>query len=164
MQLLLNTMNAEVVTKLAAICYEMSRHMLVSTGDTSNAPWKDITRDDRREWQKVVQDLLDGNFVVEQPSTDMSKDEEMAHQQMMLIRTTVLSVLSIWSGDPHMGPQIPPLPYVPPRDPEPEPEPKPKPKPKSEDDVTVVDDEEEEELSPQQKAARTRAANKAKAD
>jgi len=151
MQLLLNAINAETITRLAQICYEMNRHIAVNQKDYSNNSWAKTSQNDRVEWTKWVQEQLDGNFVI----------QEDAPERDQLIRACLLSVLSTWSGAPQMGPQIPPLPYEPPVvEPDAEPEPEPEPEPEVVDDVEVLDDE--EELSPQQKAAQTRAANKAK--
>jgi len=152
MQLLLNAINAEAIEKLAAICHESVRHAAVADEDFSNPPWKDLSDNGKREVVAVVRHHMDNGFPT-------AEDDS----RKWMFRTTLLSVLSIWSGAPQMGPQINPLKYVkpepePPAEVEPEPEPEPK-----EPDIEIKDEEEdEEELSPQQRAARTRAANKAK--
>lgn len=191
MQLLLNAINSEVITVIAKILHEANRHVCVTADDHSQPPWDKAPDWQKRSAIAGVRFALDNNFPspeamheswLAQKSKDgwvygEEKDAEAKthpcmvpyeelddHQQSKdwMFRTVMLSVLSIWSGAPHMGPQLPPVPYKAPDMVEPEPEAEPEEKPEDEDVVVLDDvDDNDGELTPQQKAARTRAANKA---
>lgn len=139
MQLLLNAINDEAIVKMARVSYEAFRHAAVLQEDYTNPPWMDLSHPQRKEWINKVRAQLHQNF----PKPDDGDAMGWLH------RTVVLSMLSLWSGSPQMGPQVPPLPY---EKPEPEPEPEaakedPKPKKREQDghvDVSSEDEVDEE--------------------
>jgi hypothetical protein len=173
-QLLLNSVNDEAITSIARICHEMNRHLCVHLGDKSQAPWKDTPAEIKKSAINGVRFALSNNFPTPEAMHENWVKEKLAdgwkygeeksihnkthpcivpydelpeEQQFKdwLFRSTILSMLTLWSGSPQMGPQIPPLPY----EPEPEPEPEPETETETEtetnrDDVDVVDDSSEE--------------------
>ena len=134
-QLLLNTMNEEVVTKIARLSYEMQRHARVETGDNSMPPWD---KADKKAAQDSVRNLINTNFPVADTEDEVEKFLAWVH------RSTVRSILALWSGSSNMGPQITPLPYEPAINWDPQPTPKPDTPAEPQEDVTIIDDSDDE--------------------
>lgn len=145
-QLLLNTINQDVLYRVAQIAYEQNRRLAVEQlEDNSVKPWKLMNATEQKAVVDKVRYLMDNGFPTPKAFVEaMGAEDDQVAFFLQMFRACVMSILGTWSGSPQMGPQMPPLPYEPEPEPEPEPakeEPKQEPKP---DPVEVVDGSDEE--------------------